>query len=343
MDYLRALFDSELTYEKGEAGEIIIAGIVFFPSYILKNYDPTAYEDAFAGWCGQKSEENISKADEILDLFSNRDRFKRLKEIYDRGAVTPFVGAGMSMPSGYPGWTDFLKEVYKDTELEKDLFDSLIEGGEFEEVAELLNDDLSPAGFSERVESSFGVLRDVEGCVRKLPYVFNSAVITTNFDNVLDRVYKKSPSGPFDEKLLASEGQELPKLLGEGEKVLVKLHGKANKLKSRVLTKSEYDDCYRDEGELEKVIEALSTRTLLFLGCSLTVDRTLDCLKNIVERKGQENSPRHYAFLPLENPENRVKRSKELAACNIHVIWYIDDHDECLDALLEKLADGSEA
>lgn len=249
----------------------------------------------------------------------------------------------MSILSGYPGWTSFLREVHRDTEVEKDVFDDLIERGQFEEAAELLSNDLSPAGFSERVESSFGTLRDVGGCVKKLPYIFNSAVITTNFDSVLDRVYKESPSGSFDEKLLASEGQELPKLIGEGERVLVKLHGKANKLKSRVLTKSEYEACYKEDGELEAVIESLSTRTLLFLGCSLTVDRTLTCLKNIVERKGQENSPRHYAFLPLESPNNRIKRNKELAACNIHVIWYVDDHDECLDALLEKLAEGSGA
>lgn len=345
MEYLKSIFDSELRWVEGKGeneGKLGFGDSYFYPSEILKSLDTEGYENAFIEWCNQRRNERLQKADEILALYDNKDRFVRLKEIYKKDSVMPFVGAGLSIPSGYPGWTSFLEDLLPETEVDKDDFDKLIHFGKFEEAAELLSKDLSLAGFSERVENSFGNSRDLDGCVRKLPYVFKSSVVTTNFDNVIERVYKESDLGSFDEKLLGGDALELPKLLGRGERALVKLHGKASTSRSRVLTKSEYDKHY-EQGGLETVIEVLSTRTLLFLGCGLTVDRTLSCLKNIVKRKGPDEFTRHYAFLKEENSETRVKRSKELAECNIHVIWYTDDHDECLDALLEKLVEGVDA
>jgi hypothetical protein len=106
------------------------------------------------------------------------------------------------------------------------------------------------------------------------------------------------------------------------------------------MTKSEYDQHYDNENGLETVIEAISNRTLLFLGCSLTVDRTLQCLARIVARKGHENVPRHYAFLKLSEGEDRLARRDQLATANVYPIWYTDDHDESIEALFEKLAEG---
>ncbi|WP_447928115.1 SIR2 family protein [Vreelandella sp. EE27] len=346
MEYLKSMFDSELRWVEGAGeneGKLGFGDIYFYPSEILKGLDTAGYENAFIEWCNQRRNERLQKADEILALYDNKDRFVRLKEIYAKGAVTPFIGAGLSRPSGYPGWTEFLERVLPETDVDKTKFDSLIDDGDFEEAAELLCNDLPRGSFLEQVENAFGVSRDIDGCVRKLPYVFTSAVITTNFDNVLERVYSESDLGAFDENLLAGDAEELPRALGEGKRTLIKLHGSANKSKNRILTKSEYDRHYQKEGSLESVIEALSTRTLLFFGCSLTVDRTLTCLKEIVARKGVENSPKHYAFLKTSDLKARNRHKRQLAECNIHVIWYTDDHDECLDALLEKLMEGVDA
>ncbi|MEC9413089.1 MAG: SIR2 family protein, partial [Pseudomonadota bacterium] len=142
------------------------------------------------------------------------------------------------------------------------------------------------------------------------------------------------------EELLGPVAEELPRALGENKRVLVKLHGKANSSRNRILTKDEYDKHYHDEQALESVIEAISNRTLLFLGCSLTVDRTVQCLARIVARRGHEHVPRHYAFLKLNEGEDRLARRDQLAEANIYPIWYTDDHDESIEALLEKLSEG---
>jgi hypothetical protein len=333
MDYLKSAFDSYLNDE----GIVEIASSSFSRHAILRDLDPTGYDDAFLDWCEHRKAENLSLAEEILCQFDNASRFRRLKEIYRRGGITPFVGAGMSMPSGYPSWTAFLYRALSETRVPHDEFNELINNGKYEEAAEALHGDLPPGFFLEQVENEFGADHEVSGPIQKIPYLFNGAVITTNFDDVLTKVYRSANSA-FTEVLEGADAIEFPRALGENSKVLLKLHGKANSSRKRVLTKSEYDRHYQDDKTLENIIEAISTNSLLFIGCSLTVDRTLQCLKRIVDRKGVENTPRHYAFLKLNDGEDRLARRDELAQANIYPIWYTNDHDGSLEALLEMLA-----
>lgn len=335
MDYLIPLFHDYLN----EEGEIDVVGYVFSRDNILKELDKEGYQEALNEWLQQRQEENLNRAKEILALFDNQRRFQKLKEIYTRGAIVPFVGAGMSIPSDYPGWTKFLFQVLDETKVGKTVFDETIAKGQYEEAAQMLSDALPVGCFLEYVENAFGGNQDIYGVVQRLPQIFKQAVVTTNFDNVLNRCYENANFN-FEEELIGPNAEELPRVLGENRRVLVKLHGKANSSRNRILTKEEYDNHYQDDQALESVIEAISNRTLLFLGCSLTVDRTIQCLSRIVARKGHEHVPRHYAFLKLNAGEDRLARRDQLAAANIYPIWYTDDHDESIEALLEKLIEG---
>lgn len=335
MEYLKKLFHEFLNDE----GKVEVAGYEFYRDVILRELEEEGYNEAFDDWLAKRRNDNLARADEILNLFDNRPRFKKLQEIYLRGAIIPFVGAGMSMPSGYPGWTTFLYQVLEDTRLSKMEFDALLKAGKYEEAAQSLFEDLPNGCFLERVENAFSLDHSLAGPVQMLPRLFTNAVITTNFDKVLSRCYAEAGL-TFDEELLGLDAEELPRSLGENKRTLVKLHGKADSSRKRILTKTEYDQSYKDNSELEKIIEAISTRTLLFIGCSLTVDRTIKCLTDIMLRKGIEKVPRHYAFIQLKESEDRLARRDALASANIYPIWYTDDHDECIEALLEMLMEG---
>ena len=43
------------------------------------------------------------------------EAIRELKEQYAVQRLIPFIGAGMSMPSGYSGWTSYLKKLRKQT------------------------------------------------------------------------------------------------------------------------------------------------------------------------------------------------------------------------------------
>lgn len=342
MNFLKDDFLEQVSAEIDGDGILSIAGMPFSPSRILLD-DDEAFDAAFTAWCDNKNEERLSKADEILELHDNADRFNALQKSFKQGSVTPFVGAGLSIPSGYPGWTSYLYQLRRETTVSEAKLDSFIAKGEYEEAAQALYDAMPPDAFDEHLENKFDAKDgQLSGCVRFLPHCFTSSVITTNFDGVLKRCYDDFRK-PFDEELLGAEAIELPRLLGKNQNVLVKLHGKANTARSRILTMSEYDAHYVDATKLEDCIQAIARKTLLFLGCSLSSDRTVKCLQKIRDESGAEAAVRHYAFIPIgDDNDERLRRRDELVRANIFPIWYPEDedHDECLMALLGKLAEG---
>ena len=341
MDFLKGKFDEELFAEIEDNGDVNIAGYPFKPDLILKEMDSTSYDEAFSEWLDQRNERLLIKADEILELHDNRRRFNQLRQSHKRGAVIPFIGAGMSIPSGYPGWTKFLWQLRDETRVSKEALNNLISQGKYEKAAQLLADDMPAGSFDEAIEIAFGHDEDLVGPIQLLPYIFDTSVITTNFDDVIKRCYESSES-PFTETLLGADARELPRYLTDGSKVLVKLHGKANSGLSRVLTYTEYQRHYGEGNSLLSVIEAISTKTLLFVGCSLVVDRTIQTLIQHCETKGHDAVTRHYAFLSISEDEDRLARRDDIVRANIFPIWYPanEEHDECIEALLRKLAEG---
>ncbi|RRU14966.1 SIR2 family protein [Stenotrophomonas sp. 278] len=341
MKHLRPMFADALAQEQNlyvDKGRIHIRNKHWAPDEILEGLlDPDAYNDLFLDWVQERKEELIESAKTILDVFDLQDRFGKLKEVYARGAVVPFVGAGLSVLSGYPGWTTFLKQQIRETAIDLGEFDKMLDVGQYEEAAQRLADALGPA-FNEGVENAFGRSREISGCVQILPHVFDSCVITTNFDDVAKRCYE-AEGKPFSEELSGEFSQELPRKLAEGKRILLKLHGTSTSSRSRILTASEYDRHYSEGNELQRAVEAICTKTLLFIGCSLTVDRTLSAMKALVQAKGHDNIARHYAFLPVPNSNaEKIARRDALMECNIYPIWYpAGTHDESIEALLMAL------
>ena len=64
-------------------------------------------------------------------------------------------------------------------------------------------------------------------------------------------------------------------------------------------------------------------------------------MKDLIDEKGHEVIPRHYAFLAVNEAE-RLQRRDQLSKSNIYPIWYpsTDDHNECIEALLHKLMES---
>lgn len=345
MKHLKPMFVDALAQEQNlyvDKGRVHIRNKHWAPDEILEGLlDPDAYNDLFLEWVQERKEELIESAKTILDEYGLQDRFGKLKEVYARGAVVPFVGAGLSVSSGYPGWTAFLKQHIRETQISPDEFDQILRAGQYEEAAQKLVEALGPA-FNEAVENAFGRTRDISGCVQLLPHVFDSCVITTNFDDVTKRCYEAAGK-PFSEELSGEHSRELPRKLAEGKRILLKLHGTSTSPRGRILTAAEYQKHYGDGEELQKAIEAICSKTLLFVGCSLTVDRTLTAMKAFVQANGHDNIARHYAFLPAPgNDADKNARRDALIECNVYPIWYpAGAHDDSIEALLLALMEES--
>ncbi|MFC1934134.1 SIR2 family protein [Chloroflexota bacterium] len=334
MEFLKSLFGEELD----EDGVVEVAGTLFKRSQILAELEPGDYEQAFYDWCQQRRDRLLERADEILDLHDNRERFSRLKAAFRTGSVIPFIGAGLSVPSGYPAWTTFLRRLRTESNIVEADFEELIAKGEYEEAAQLLYND-SQKIFNEGLVNHFAEDREICGPVQYLPLLFNGTVITTNFDSILKRIYEKN-SRSFDLDMFGDDSEEFAAILGRGKRVLLRLHGHCDLVKHRVIIRSEYEAAYSPE-RLEHLVNGVIFRkSLLFLGCSLAFDRVQRAMEQYVSTNKAGDLVSHFAIAELKDTDDRVARRKSLANSNIFPIWYpAAQHDEAIEALLLKLAE----
>jgi hypothetical protein len=338
LDLLKPLYDSYLD----TAGEVIIEGSTFYPSQILKELEAETYGIGFTDWWAARKAAMLKNAERILNMYDNRSRFERLKKAYIDGNIVPFVGAGLSIPSGYPGWTQFLRELRVESDVTEDDLEGLLSSGEYEEAAQRLYND-SPASFDESFINYFGQQRPIIGAVLYLSVLFSGSIITTNVDDVLKRVFEQLEQR-FETEMFGDDADEFLAVQGNGNRILLLLHGQAGRAQHRVITKEEYDRVYNDPTIAERLIqEVLFHKPLLFMGCSLQYDRwQKEMSAFITSRTGARHQApvKHFAFLETRSTDDRVARKKQLAKSNIFPIWYPEgEHDEAIESLLLKLAE----
>lgn len=339
MEYFRQRFTDELNDE----GDVVIRGNTFTRHQVLHDMDKIAYDETFAEWVIQTKQDSQSRTEEFLRQNECIRRFNTLARLAQRQNVMPWVGAGMSASSGMPLWGNFLMECCADAPEYRQQVSDYINAGQFEEAAQFIADNLGQDILSEEIENTFGVRRPhVEGPVSLLPSLFTEGCVTTNFDYVLDQVYRDSEVGTFAHQIVGEQLRDAPRRYAENRHSIFRIHGEAQYRAGRVLTRDEYNAVYQNDVTLSDVLNGLvGTKNLLFLGNSLSFDRTLNALVEIKQNAAVEN-PRHYAFLPVVPPNQRRERRQQLNRADIHPIWYPDDgqHDQHIEDLLIALMDG---
>lgn len=337
MEYFRQRFIDELN----DDGLVRIRAFEWLPVEVLQTMAPNEYEVYFSEWVRDQKVEAKDRARESLERHNCLDRFNRLHTQLSRQSVIPFVGAGLSRPTGFPLWGAFLEGLTADFPAVADALRAHLASFEYEEAAQLMLDRMGPSVFAEAVQNSFGSrIRPLKGPIRLLPSIFKRGCLTTNFDYLLNRVYDSSEcklKGEYGGSRLG----EAPRRLSDEPHCLLRLHGEADSAQGRVLTRAEYAASYGDGGNYREILKLLiANASLLFLGCSLSIDRTFQALREIKQAASVE-TPRHYAFLPLTDDMDREARRAELGQADIHPIWYPpEDHDQAIEDLLISLMEG---
>ncbi len=303
--------------------------------------------------------------DLLMDCYpSNRKNFSALIRLIRRNVVIPFLGAGFSANYGYKTWRGFLEEQCIENNLP--VIRNILENNEYEKAASELKKHLG-RGMEYALMQSFGdhiykVSRENKE-LEEIPKMFQSLILTTNFDEVIGMLYAKV-NGEYIEKLTPKSLNDVRvsyKRIACGEPTLIKLHGDVA-LKEFVLTEQEYNDIYGRGGldirlPLPSFLrDVLLFKVILFMGCSLEDDRTLKVIE-----QSQIDGSMSFAFLPLPcetrnqyNPwepqfidrvNNHPEEKKELAQRkiflnnhNIIPIWYPFDEHNSLKIFVRALA-----
>jgi len=337
VEYLRQRFHEFLS----DNWPVRVSEFTWETSEVFKSMAGHDYEASFVEWHQAERQRSKERAREFLDETGCKERFLALLERHRNGNVVPFVGAGLSIPSGFQGWGDFLTSLLADAPHAMEEVTSLIADGKYEEAAQIAHDQLGADAFSEEIGNRLGPHhRKVAGPVSLMPEVFNAEVVTTNFDYVLTKAYEQL-GRRFDREICGAALRGAPARLGTERHCLLRLHGEAIEADGRVLTKQEYDATYTGQRTMAELFrELVGIRSFLFLGCSLREDRTIAALRD-VKAAAPAGRPPHYAILPAPNANERNQRRHQLAEAGIHPIYYPpNDHDQCIEDLLICLAEG---
>ncbi len=284
----------------------------------------------------------MSKFDDMMDYGENRERFNDLKRKLD--TIVPFVGAGLSVPFGFPQWGKFLLDCCSHNSSIQDEVENILNSGKpdcYEVAASYLSEELTkenPDFFYQKIQEVFN--KDIpsrpESPIMLFRSLFKKSIITTNFDKVIEECIHY-------ESIFTSQEDKFSEILkGSTYPIVLKLHGDVSNTKDIILTKEQYDKSYLNDPKFqEKFTDLLKCKTFLFLGCSLDQDRTMEFMSR---SKSLESTRyiKNYAFMAspafrfqnikvktkeIQEEEASAKQTEQeiedrLKSVNILPIWY---------------------
>jgi formylglycine-generating enzyme required for sulfatase activity len=235
---------------------------------------------------------------------------KQLSDSMAQGRVVLFAGAGLSAPQ-LPGWAKLLQDMLQWTRLQ-----SIPLASPCEEIAELIKDaDLLLA--AQTLRSQMGepnFQRFIQETFRHpnlrptpvhglLPSVGFSAVLTTNYDKLIDQAY---PAGTRVFTQLDHAGLAL--LNREREFAIVKVHGDVDHPDTIVLGQADYRQImFGNEAFRIFLTNTFTTQTVLFTGCSLTDPDLLAFLDTLTFQLKGNLGGAHFALMRTHGL-NAIKR-----------------------------------
>lgn len=209
----------------------------------------------------------------------------RLINIIDRGMAEPsrapllWVGAGLSIPCGYPSLVQLADRLRKvslaklpDVLSPIETIDAFVKENGQGDLAEALAD------IFDRKESL-----QYHKDLMRLPW---KAVITTNYDELLEDALKDV--GKQFIKVTLGENLDLT---ARPEVSIFKIHGDISSFKSMVLSGDSYDKYGQRYGLLERDLESLWRKHhMVYFGCSMTDPRLIESYsihrtQNLKEKK----------------------------------------------------------
>lgn len=266
-----------------------------------------------------------------------KDILKNLRE--ENLAI--FAGAGMSAKAGFVSWSELMKPIADELELEIENETDYVALAQYHEneyktrskINQLLIDELS----------SNAIITENHQILSRLPI---STYWTTNYDKLIEASLEKEGKIP-DVKYTV---KQLALTKSKRDAVVYKMHGDVEHPSEAIITRDDYESYYiRMEPYLSALAGDLISKTFLFIGFSFT-DPNLDYILSRVRTTYKKDQRRHYCFMRKvqeelceDNVEFEYKKKKlnlfikDLQRFSIETIL-IDEFEEITEflAALEK-------
>lgn len=331
-----------------DSDDPIAIGAMEYPrSKVLFWVDQNAYAAEKSGW---ENDTNEAKHEDVVKLIRENGcvvSFEDLLHAVERGRVVPFVGAGMSKPVGMPLWGEALTQLLgRLPGANRPAITASIDGGNYLEAAQALAEH-DPVQTSHFIRTTYRAqVMKLAGPLLLLPRFAKGCIVTTNFDDAIEKTYELG-GVEFKAYMHGTQDHNFFPRLVRGDRCLLKLHGDAENDATHILTKAQYEGAYGSPFDFHKPLpkalrQIYVSQSLLFLGCSLDQDWTLELFKKSNEEDGYQ-IPAHFALLPApDDAQQKQKKETQLLTLNIQPIWYPSGKREYVEKLLQLVVDVTE-
>lgn len=317
------------------------------PAKALFAGDKAQYDQAFEQYKTNRRQKVLSR--DILQPLTGDEhwfvrnvvRFEHLLINIEKKVVVPFIGAGISFDGGFPTWKGHLLEQGKTANIDKLQIETLLAKGDYETVIAEIEAKRGRDTFIGEIRDVFSKNGKIPEAVWRLTELFGDTVLTTNYDRLLEQAFGAGREETLQiiNDLLRTEQPDAKRT------TIIKLHGDITKPSKCILSKNQYDDAYGiNEVDLSLPIPKLlshyyQTTSLLFLGCSLNNDRTVQVFRSIRQQLGDTEHP-HFSFEQAsDNPETMAQRNATLENLGITAIWFEKERFDLIELLLELVRD----
>lgn len=266
-----------------------------------------------------------------------RDILKDLRE--ENLAI--FAGAGMSVECGYVNWSDLLRPIAEELELQIEKETDLVTLAQYHR-----NEFSSRSKINKVLIEEFASESKVSENHKILARLPIDTFWTTNYDKLIEKALEAEGKIP-DVKYTVNQ---LAKTKPKRDAIVFKMHGDAEHPDKAILTKDDYESYHINmQPYLSALAGDLVSKTFLFIGFSFS-DPNLDYILSRVRTTYNDQQRRHYCFLrsvkQRENEEQvdfeyrkrkQVYFIRDLQRFSIETIL-IDDYEEITEFLsnLEK-------
>jgi hypothetical protein len=301
------------------------------PSKAFFASDLEAYNQLFKVFRNERKSQVLSE-EYIQNIFGdshwyerNLQRFEELENYLIEGTVVPFIGAGISVECGFPTWRGHLIQQGRTCGLHPDHVMELLNEGHYETVIEEIEAIRHRDAFIQELKDVFSRTGKISQTTLRLTELFTDTLISTNYDHILQQVY--DTGGENRVQLLDRTNiLDSPDI---NKTTIIKLHGDIRQPANCIISKPQYDEAYGDGYlELSKPIPRVlkyhyQTSNLLFLGCSLNRDRTMEVFESVKNELGDVDRPQHFSLESMPDTEAEIAdRNAYLLRFGITPIWF---------------------
>ena len=258
--------------------------------------------------------------------------------VQKKGAI--FIGAGISVPSGFKSWVELLREMQEDIDLEID--------DHLEEVAQfIVNNNLNNKG---------RILNKIVECYTTTDGIYSNkyhkvlaqmnvtTIWTTNYDTLLEESFRHVST------VIRRCDTDLLPIVDIDQKVeIIKMHGSVDSPspENLVITKEDYEDYfYTHPLTTERLKNDLLNKSFLFIGYSYR-DSNIRSIMTQIRQLCSRGTRTHYMVVEKEKNVNSYKLqklwAKDLERFGIKTYIYENadqSHRELLE-IMESIAQKS--